>query len=110
MLLKIVRVNLHYQDRVFNTYAVLDDGSEKTILLSSAASHLEILGQAEDLTLRTIRQYTKTLPGSRVSFTIDPASQPTKRFPIHGAFTGKHLGLSQYSYLVSQLQNKYRHL
>ncbi|KAF0035463.1 hypothetical protein F2P81_013221 [Scophthalmus maximus] len=51
------------------------------------ASHLEILGQAEDLTLRTIRQYTKTLPGSRVSFTIDPASQPTKRFPIHGAFT-----------------------
>jgi len=94
VLLKIVRVNLDYQDRVFDTYAVLDDSSERTILLSSAVQRLGIQGQAEDLTLHTIRQDIKTLPGS----------------PIQGAFTGDHLGLSQYSYPVSQLQKKYRHL
>ncbi|XP_035235202.1 uncharacterized protein LOC118206521 [Anguilla anguilla] len=110
VLLKIVRVNLYYQDRVFNTYAVLDDGSERTILLSSAARRLGIRGQAEDLTLRTIRQDIKTLPGSRVSFTITSVTQPRKRFRIQGAFTGDHLGLSQYTYPVSQLQKKYRHL
>lgn len=30
-------VNLHYHDKVFDTYAVLYDGSERTILLSLAA-------------------------------------------------------------------------
>ncbi|XP_039539859.1 uncharacterized protein LOC120487658 [Pimephales promelas] len=110
VLLKIVRVNLQYQDKVLDTYAVLDDGSERTILLSSAARRLGVQGQAEDLTLRTIRQDIKILSGSRVSFTITPASQPTKRFSIQGAFTGEHLGLSQYSYPVTQLQRRYRHL
>ncbi|CAM4718193.1 unnamed protein product [Leuciscus chuanchicus] len=110
VLLKIVRVNLQYQDKVLDTYAVLDDGSERTILLSSAARHLGVQGQAEDLTLHTIRQDIKILSGSRVSFTITPASQPTKRFSIQGAFAGEHLGLSQYSYPVTQLQRRYRHL
>lgn len=38
------------------TYAVLDDGSERTILLHEAAQHLSLKGEPEDLIIKTIRQ------------------------------------------------------
>ncbi|RXN16554.1 hypothetical protein ROHU_021887 [Labeo rohita] len=38
--LKVVKVTIHYQQKVLDTFAVLDDGSERTILLATAAQHL----------------------------------------------------------------------
>lgn len=75
VMLKIVRVHLHNQGKVFDTYAVLDDGSERTLLLSSAANHLGIQGQKESLSLRTIRRDIKVIDGEQVTFTISPASE-----------------------------------
>ncbi len=47
VLLKVVRVQLRHRDKTLYTYAVLDDGSERTILLSPAATKLGIHGPKE---------------------------------------------------------------
>ncbi|KAA8591960.1 hypothetical protein FQN60_017334 [Etheostoma spectabile] len=109
VLLKVIRVLLHYQGKTLDTYAVLDDGSERTILLSTAALKLGMQGTGESLALRTIRQDVQTINGSSVSFQISPAGQPQKFFQIKAAFTAKCLGLAEHSYPLSLL-SKYKHL
>ncbi|KAG1926140.1 guanine nucleotide-binding protein G(I)/G(S)/G(O) subunit gamma-2 [Pimephales promelas] len=109
VLLKVIRVLLRYGDKTLDTYAVMDDGSERTILLPDAAHELGIQGQAENIALRTIRQDVQTISGTTVTFHISPATQPQKIFKINAAFTAKRLGLADYSYPVSLLE-KYKHL
>ncbi|XP_062287006.1 uncharacterized protein LOC133992303 [Scomber scombrus] len=108
--LKVVKVTLHQENRAFETHAILDDGSERTILLSSAAQHLGLRGTTEALKLRTVHQDIKTVHGASVSFSISPADKPHKKFHIQDAFTANHLGLAEYTYSLSALQQKYRHL
>ena len=53
VMLKIVKVLLHNGNRVLETYAVLDDGSERSIILPSAVQHLNLTLHPETLTIRT---------------------------------------------------------
>ncbi|KAK3542977.1 hypothetical protein QTP70_008513 [Hemibagrus guttatus] len=92
VMLKVVPVNLHYEDRTLDTFALLDDGSERTILLSTAVKALGIQGVPEELPLRTVRDDIQTC------------------YKINHAFTAERLNLSRQSYPVEQLQQKYRHL
>ncbi|XP_028314116.1 uncharacterized protein LOC114470250 [Gouania willdenowi] len=110
VLLKMVKVLLHNGKHRLETYAILDDGSEHTILLHSAAQELHLKGQSEDLALRTIRQDVKTISGKSVSFSISSSAHPQKQFRIHEAFTAVELGLSKHSHPVQALQKTYRHL
>lgn len=66
VLLKVIRVILQHKAKSLDTYAKLDDGSERTILLSSTAQRPGLTGQSEDLTLRTIRQDITNLHGTVV--------------------------------------------
>ncbi|KAJ8375623.1 hypothetical protein SKAU_G00062030 [Synaphobranchus kaupii] len=93
-----------------DTYAVLDDGSERTMLLPAAAQKLGLGGSPEILALRTIRQDVQTLHGASVSFKVSPLSQPQKTFHISRAFTAKCLGLADQSYPLASLQRRYKHL
>ena len=45
--LKIVPVLLRNGERLLETYGILDDGAERTILLSAAAKHLNLQGKRE---------------------------------------------------------------
>ncbi|XP_073334837.1 uncharacterized protein [Pagrus major] len=110
VLLKMVKVCLYNGKRRIETYAILDDGSERTILLHDAARELGLQGQTENLVLRTIRQDTRTVPGRSVSFSVSAVAHPQKRFRIHKAFTATELGLSKHSHPVEALQKTYRHL
>ncbi|KAK7889113.1 hypothetical protein WMY93_024673 [Mugilogobius chulae] len=109
-LLKISKVILRNGDQALETYAVLDDGSERTLLLHSGAQQLGLQGKPEDLPLRTVRQELQVLHGAAVSFTISPASSPTMVYNIQEAFTAPKLGLGQHSYPTKDLQAKYTHL
>lgn len=40
VLLKVIKVLLHHGKHTLSTYAILDDGSEWTMLLPAAACHL----------------------------------------------------------------------
>ncbi len=110
VLLKVVKVRLQYCERALETYAVLDDGSERTILLCEAANKLGLRGIPEELALRTIRQETKVLQGASVSFSVSPASQPKQNYHISGAFTAQNLGLADHSYPLVTLQKRYKYL
>lgn len=61
-----------------NAFAILDDGSERSILLHAAANQLKLKGNPEDLPLRTVRQELKVLHRAAVSFNLSPACQPNK--------------------------------
>ncbi len=110
VLLKVSKVIITNGDASMETYAVLDDGSERTILLHAAAQQLNLKEQPEDLILRTVKQDQQVLHGAAVSFTVSPVSNPHKKFLIRGAFTAERLGLAEHTYPVTSLQNKYRHL
>lgn len=110
VLLKMVKVMLYNGQKKLETYAILDDGSERKIILQKAAQELQLNGQDESLALRTIRQDLKTVSENSVSFSISSATRPQKRFRIHGAFTAAELGLSKHPHPVEALQKTYRHL
>ncbi|KAJ8409961.1 hypothetical protein AAFF_G00210020 [Aldrovandia affinis] len=110
LLLKISKVIIRNGNRTLEAYAVLDDGSQRTILLHAAAKKLGLEGKPEDLALCTVRQELQVLHGAAISFTISPAAEPMKSFKIHSAFTAEQLGLAEHTYPVSTLQKKYRHL
>jgi len=75
--LKVVKVVLSHKGNTLETYAILDDGSERSMLMSSAAESLGLHGAAESLVLRTIRQDTEKIEGATVSFSIQ--SFPTTK-------------------------------
>lgn len=39
------KVSIHHQRKVLDTFVALDDGSERTILLATAAQHLGLKGR-----------------------------------------------------------------
>lgn len=97
VLLKVFRVILQHKCKSLDTYAMLDDGSECTILLSSAVQRLGLTGQSEDLALRTIKQDITKLHGTTVSFRISTPPQPHKSYLIERAFTAEPLSLAEHS-------------
>ncbi len=56
IMLKVVKVRLHNGDRALETYAVLDDGSERSIILPKAVKHLQLSSNPETLSLGKGRQ------------------------------------------------------
>ncbi|CAI5670381.1 unnamed protein product [Oreochromis niloticus] len=110
VLLKMVRVCIYNGKRKLETYAILDDGSERTILLHSAAQELGLQGKREELALRTIRQDIRTVEGHSVSFSIASATDPRKCFRIQRAFTATELGLAKHSHPADALRSGFQAL
>lgn len=110
VMLKVVPVLLHHEGRTINTFALLDDGSERSMLLPAAAKSLGIKGTPEDLPLRTVRQDIQVLHGRNISFHVSPATNPKVSYKIDGAFTASRLSLAQHTYPIEQLQKKHKHL
>ncbi|XP_057695374.1 uncharacterized protein LOC130917729 [Corythoichthys intestinalis] len=110
VLLKVIRVILKNGNTALDTYAVLDDGSERTILLHEAFQALGLHESPEDLHLRTVRQDVCIVHGSSVSFTLSSATNPSQNYEIRNAFTAKKLALGSHSYPIDTLRRKYLHL
>lgn len=110
VMLKIVPVLLSHGERTLDTYAILDDGSERTMLLPAAAKTLGLAGIPEDLPLRTVRQDIQMLHGHTVSFSVSAATNPGSYYKIDGAFTADRLNLAHHTYPIDQLRRKYKYL
>ncbi|XP_065118880.2 uncharacterized protein [Paramisgurnus dabryanus] len=110
ILLKVTKVLLRNGNKAIEAYAVLDDGSERTIILNDAVQKLKLKGQPEDLALRTVRQETQTIHGAAVTFTLSSMDNPRKVFRIRSAFTADSLGLAEHTHPVKVLQKRYKHL
>ncbi|KAJ8381811.1 hypothetical protein SKAU_G00025890 [Synaphobranchus kaupii] len=110
VMLKVVPVIVQYGERTLDTFAILDDGSERTMLLPAAAKSLGMKGTPEALPLRTVRQDIQVLHGHTVSFRVFPAGNPQTGYTIDGAFTASRLSLAQHTYPIDRLQKKFKHL
>ncbi|KAI2657497.1 hypothetical protein H4Q32_008840 [Labeo rohita] len=110
VMLKIVKVLLHNREKVIEAYAVLDDGSERSVVLSQAVDQLNLPSEPETLTVRTVHQDVVNLHGATVSLHVSPLHRPCRKYLIPHAFTADNLRLSEHSYPVSALQRKYEHL
>ena len=109
VLLKVVRVTLTHGERSLDTYAILDDGSERTMLLPAAVRKLGLQGRPEDMALRTIRHDVQTLHVASVSFHVCPAFT-NRSYIINEAFTAARRGLADHTYPIDSLQKRYKHL
>ncbi|KAL0199202.1 hypothetical protein M9458_007742, partial [Cirrhinus mrigala] len=110
VMLKVVPVRLRSGKRFLDTHAVLDDGSEKTIILPAAVKHLHLEGPEEVLALRTIRHDLVQLRGTTVSFEVSALSHLNVKHQIQNAFTAADLNLAEQSCPVDALKRKYGHL
>ncbi len=110
VLLKVVPVLLHNKFKSVETYAVLDDGAQRTMILPMAVKMLQLRGEPETLALRTVRSDIIHLSGSNINLEISPKSEPKRRFQILGAFAASGLDLVEQSYPVQRLQRRYAHL
>lgn len=70
VLIKVVKVRLSNRNKTFDTYGILDYGSECTMLHSGAAKYLGLAGWSDKLKLCTVRQLTETLEGTSVNLRI----------------------------------------
>ncbi|XP_038075608.1 uncharacterized protein LOC119743278 [Patiria miniata] len=109
-MLKVVRVTLHGPDSNIDSYAVLDDGSERTMLLQDAAQQLKLSGTPETMHLRTVREDLVICQGQSVSLSVSPHDKPDVKFSLDGVFAAGNLCLSEYTYPVKILQECYPHL
>ena len=110
VMLKVVPVCLHNGKKTFSTYAVLDDGSERTVILPAVMHHLGLKGTEEVLTLRTIRQDKMQVKGATVSLKVSSIEKKRMKHDIHHAFTAAELSLAEQSCAVELLKRKYKHL
>lgn len=102
-MLKVVPVQLHNGKKTLNTYAVLDDGSERTIILPAAVQYRNLKGKEELLSLRTIRQDNVQLKGPTVSLKVSPLERKGMKHDIQHAFTAAELDLAEQSCAAGNL-------
>ncbi|KAK0149995.1 hypothetical protein N1851_009229 [Merluccius polli] len=110
VMLKVVPVRLHNGKKTLSTYAVLDDGSERTIILPAAVHHLGLKGKEEILSLRTIRQDKVQVKGATVSLKVSPLTKKGMKHDIQHAFTAAELNLAEQSCAAENLKRSYQHL
>ncbi len=114
VLRKVIRVLLRNKDWTLNTYvntyAILDDSYDRTMLLPKAADKLSLHKQPEYLALWTIRQEVQALKGTAFSFNISSPTNPKRTFRIVEAFTSQCLDLADHTYPTASLKRKNSHL
>lgn len=110
VLLKAVKLRLFNKTETFDTYAILDDGSEQMMLLPGDAKYLDLEGEPEQLELRTVRQQTETLNRRTINLKISAASFPERRFSIDGVFASDGIMFGEQSYPADRLKQRYPHL
>lgn len=91
VMLKVIKVLLHNGDLMIESYAVLDDGSEHSIVLPQVVHQLKLLRHPETLPLRTVHQRVTQLDGSSVTFQVSPIHAPMERYQISHALTADSL-------------------
>lgn len=109
VILKVVPVVLYSQDKELQTYAILDDGSERSIILPAAAKCLGLNGNPKVLSIQTIQQDVLQVKGATVTFQISPVGDLSAKY-VRNAFTANELSLMEHSCPVTALQLRYPHL
>ncbi len=106
VMLKVIRVLLHNGHHTMEAHAILDDGSERTLVLSPVVQQLKLTCTPELLHLQTVWQSHTELEGSSVSFEVSAVTKPMQRFTIPNAFTATGLSLT-FTFTFSHLADAF---
>ncbi|XP_048259935.1 uncharacterized protein LOC124119260 [Haliotis rufescens] len=109
VMLKIVPVTLHGKCDI-ETFALLDDGSMRSMILSSAVNDLELSIKPDSILLTTIQSEPFPCDGHRVNLSISSPFDPDTKHEIKNVFTSEQMNLSNYTYPVKDIQEIYPHL
>ena len=110
VLLKMVPVVLRHDGKEMSTYAIIDDGAKRTLLLKEAANALGLKGRPHQMNILTIRPEPTKVAGEIVSLEIMARGRPGEVHPLCDVFTAADLSLSKYRYPIKALKAKYPHL
>lgn len=110
VMLKVVPVQLHSGGKMLDTHAILDEGSERTILLPATARHLGLHREDKVLPLCTIRQDVVKLNGASVSFEVCSPNNTRVKYAISHAFTAEKLSLAEQSCPADMLKKRFNNL
>ena len=108
--LKIVPVTLHGPKGRCDTYAVLDDGSQRTLLSADVVETLGLHGTTERLAIATYEGAQRIHEGLSVNVDVSPADNPNERFTLHEAFAVHRLALPSQRLNVAKISDSWTHL
>ncbi|XP_048056054.1 uncharacterized protein LOC125274030 [Megalobrama amblycephala] len=108
--LKVVPVLLWKGKRSVPTYAILDDGAQRSIVLPAAVQQLGLVGREEHMALRTIRHDVTELKGQSIDLLLSTQSSPKEKYSLTNVFTAPLLTLTDQTYPIQRLQRCYYHL
>ena len=92
-----------------DTYGVLDECAERTMIVPWAVESLNIPGREESLRVETVMG-NMDWTGKCVNFSVSPRGEPDQQFEITCAFTAYNLQLSEYNVSAERLKAKWPHL
>lgn len=77
------------------TYAMLNSGSEVTLVDSSLVSSLGLCGRPDHLVLSTVRNHDELEKGERVNLAVESLiNEQPQQLQITGVWSGKELNMS----------------
>ncbi|XP_058128347.1 uncharacterized protein LOC131291496 [Anopheles ziemanni] len=109
ILFRVVPVTLHKEGRSVDAFALLDEGSNLTMIESSLAEQLGVTGKREPMEMLWTSDVRRTEEASqRVSFEISARGEG-RRYTVAAAHTVKQLSLPKQTLNDNVLISKYNH-
>ena len=111
VLLRVLPVQIHGQGNLVTTYAVLDAGSDSTLIRKDLADRLQLVGKTYHVNVNTVDNETTTqnLDIVHVSFSFSPKDQPDP-FMVHGAWVIDKRNIPCFKVLKKTVAQQWNHL
>lgn len=93
--LQVLPVQIHSQGNLVTTYAVLDPGSDSTLIRKDLTDRLQLGGQTHRLDINTVGNETTAKNLDRVSFSLSSKDQPDPVM-VHGAWVIDKLNIPSF--------------
>ena len=109
VLLQVLPVQIHSQGNLVSTYAVLDPGSDSTLIRKDLADRLQLVGKTYRLNINTVGNETATQNLDRVSFGLSSKDQPDPVM-VHGAWVIDKLNIPCFKVSKERVAQHWNHL
>ena len=109
VLIKVVPLVVYGPKGMIETFGVLDECAERTMILQQTVSELQIHGPDETLRIETVMG-DADWKGKCVDFVVSARGDQSQKFQINCAFTADDFQLVDYSVSAERLQSKWPHL
>ena len=109
VLLQVLPVQIHSQDNLINTYAVLDPGSDSTLIRKDLADRLQLVGETCQLNINTVGNDVSTQNLHRVSFSLSSKDQ-LDPVMVHGAWVIDKLNIPSFKVSKKMATEQWTHL